>query len=190
MDRSNSHRLTGENIDAASESIEKFLTDAAVDRKNVLRFRLMFEEILLSFRDRFGDEKEFTLLCAKRFSRPRVVITIAGDSFEPFTAIESGGECSSETLRGMLANMGLAPSFRYKNGENIITLTAEKKKRGSSALQLVAAIVLAAAAGALCLLLPESAREFMSQKIIEPVSEKFMGFLSAVSGPLIFLSVL
>lgn len=99
MDRSNSHRLTGENIDAASESIEKFLTDAAVDRKNVLRFRLMFEEILLSFRDRFGDEKEFTLLCAKRFSRPRVVITIAGDMQGSIISIIGSSYCCTPYMK-------------------------------------------------------------------------------------------
>lgn len=190
MENTEKYRLSGENIDAVSEKIENHLTSFSVDKMNVLRFRLMFEEILLNYRDRFGEETEFTLRCEKRFSRPRIVITVAGESFEPFAVSENDGEYSSETLRGMLANMGLAPSHRYKNGENIITLTPERKKRGSSVIWLLAAIVLAVAAGLLCSLFPENVREFLSVKIIEPITGKFMGFLSAISGPLIFLSVL
>lgn len=182
--------LSGANIDLASEKIEEFLAGASIDKKNVLRFRLMFEEILLNYRDRFGEDKEFTLFCVKRFSRLRIVITIRGENFEQFSARESDGEYSSETLCGMLANMGLAPSHRYKNGENIITLTPERKKRGSTVIRLLAAVIFAVAAGLLCLLLPENAREILSVNIIKPLSETFMGLLSAMSGPLIFLSVL
>ncbi|MDE7194734.1 MAG: dicarboxylate/amino acid:cation symporter [Oscillospiraceae bacterium] len=190
MENTEKYRLSAENIDAASEKIEKHLILFSVDKKNVLRFRLMFEEILLNYRDRFGEKTEFTLRCEKRFSRPRIVITVSGESFEPFTVPGNEGEYSSETLRGMLANAGLAPSYRYKNRENIITLTTDRKKRGSSVIWLLAAIVLAVAAGLLCLLLPENVREFLSVKVIAPVTGKFMGFLSAISGPLIFLSVL
>lgn len=190
MENTGKYRLSGENIDTASEKIEKHLVSFSVDKKNVLRFRLMFEEILLNYRDRFSEEAEFTLRCEKRFSRPRITIAVVGENLEPFAASESDGEYLSETLRGMLANMGLAPSHRYKNGENIITLTPEKKKRGSSAIWLLAAIVLAVGAGLLCSLLPENVSEFLSVKVVNPVSDKFMGFLSAVSGPLIFLSIL
>lgn len=189
MDKAIIRRLSGENIDSASKEIEDFLTEASLDKRNILRFRLMFEEILLSYRDRFGEEQEFALLCAKRFSRPRVAITVKSGNYEPFSA-EDSGEYSSETLRGMLANMGLAPSHRYKNGENIVTLTPDGKKRGSSALKLLVAIIIAVAVGLLCLLLPKDLREFLSLKIIEPLSGTFMGLLSAISGPLIFLSVL
>lgn len=190
MENTGKYRLSGENIDAASEKIEKHLVSFSVDKRNVLRFRLMFEEILLNYRDRFGEETEFTLRCEKRFSRPRIVIAVVGENLEPFAASENDGEYSSETLRGMLANIGLAPSHRYKNGENIITLTPERKKRGSTMIWLLAAIVLAVAAGLLCSLLPENIREFLSVQVIEPITGKFMGFLSAISGPLIFLSVL
>lgn len=190
MENIKKYRLSAENIDAASEKIEKYLISFSFEKRDVLRFRLMLEEILLNYRDRFGEEKAFTLLCTKRFSRPQIVMTVEGESFEPFAASDGDEEYSSETLRGMLANMGLAPSHRYKNGKNIITLTPEKKKRGSSVIRLLAAIVLAVAAGLLCLLLPEDVREFLSVKITEPITGKFMSFLSAISGPLIFLSVL
>lgn len=189
MDKADSLCLTGENIDAASGRIEKFLTEASVDKRNVLRFRLMFEEILLNYRDRFGEEKKFTLLCTMRFSRPRVVISVTGESFVPFVGSGNDGEHSGELLRGMLETMGLAPSYRFKNGENIITLTPERKKRCSSAVRLLCAIAAAVIAGLLCSLLPEGVRGFLSG-IIEPLSGTFMGLLSAISGPLIFLSVL
>lgn len=111
LENTEKYRLSAENIDAASEKIEKHLISFSVDKKNVLRFRLMFEEILLNYHDRFGEKTEFTLRCEKRFSRPRIVITVSGKSFEPFTAPGNEGEYSSETLRGILANAGFVPSY-------------------------------------------------------------------------------
>ena len=73
MENTEKYRLSDENIDAASEKIEKHLAAFSVDNRNVLRFRLMFEEILLNYRDRFGEENEFILRCEKRFSRPRKI---------------------------------------------------------------------------------------------------------------------
>lgn len=190
LENTERYRLSAENIDAASEKIEKHLAMFSVDKRNVLRFRLMFEEILLNYRDRFGEETGFVLRCEKRFSRPRIVITVAGENFEPFASSENEEDYSPESLRTMLANMGLAPSHRYKNGENIITLSPERKKRGQTVVWLLSAVIFAVAAGLLCLRLPENARELLSVEIIEPVTGKFMGFLSAIAGPLIFLSVL
>lgn len=67
MESTGKYLLSGETIDAVSEKIENHLTAFSVDKRNVLRFRLMFEEILLNYRDRFGEETEFTLRCEKRF---------------------------------------------------------------------------------------------------------------------------
>ncbi len=190
MENTGKYRLSAENIDAASEKIEEQLALFSVDKRNVLRFRLMFEEILLNYRDRFGEENEFVLRCEKRFSGLRIVVAVAGENFEPFASSENEDDYSPESLRVMLANMGLAPGHRYKNGENIITLSLEKKRRASTVVWLLAAVLFAVAAGLLCLRLPENARELLSGKIIEPVTGKFMGLLSAIAGPLIFLSVL
>lgn len=190
LENTEKYRLSAINIDAASEKIEEQLSLFSVDQRNILRFRLMFEEILLNYRDRFGEENEFALRCEKRFFGLRIVVAVAGENFEPFSAAENGDGYSPESLRVMLANMGLAPSHRYKNGENIITLSLEKKRRASTVIWLLAAVLSAVAAGLLCLHLPESARELLSVKIIEPVTGKFMGLLSAIAGPLIFLSVL
>lgn len=192
MSNPKTYQLTSANIDEASAAIESFLTGASIEKKNILRLKLMIEEILLNYRDHFGGNEHFTLLCAKRFSHPRVVISVAGESFEPFSGIESvdEDEYSSEVLRGMLSTMGLAPSYRYKNGRNVITLTPEKKKRVSSVIWLLVSVVLAVGAGLLCSLFPESTRTFLSDSIIAPISGTFLGLLSAVSGPLIFFSVL
>lgn len=190
LENTEKYRLSAIDIDAASEKIEEQLSLFSVDQRNILRFRLMFEEILLNYRDRFGEENEFALRCEKRFFGLRIVVAVAGENFEPFSSAENGDDYSPESLRVMLANMGLAPSHRYKNGENIITLSLEKKRRASTVIWLLAAVLSAVATGLLCLHLPESARELLSVKVIEPVTGKFMGLLSAIAGPLIFLSVL
>ena len=51
-------------------------------------------------------------------------------------------------LNNLLANLGLAPTWRYRNGKNIITFTAKSRERcsryRSSALQFLLRLLLAA----------------------------------------------
>lgn len=59
----------------------------------------------------------------------------------------------------------------------------------SQVLTLLASILLAVVCGLLGLLLPEEARIFLSQDLVSPLFNTFMGLLTAVAGPMIFLSV-
>ena len=51
--------LDGEGIDTCSDLIEEQLNNIGVERQNLLRIRLSFEESLLRMRDRFGSEQTF-----------------------------------------------------------------------------------------------------------------------------------
>ncbi len=64
LENTEKYRLSDENIDAASEKIEKHLAAFSVDNRNVLRFRLMFEEILLNYRA-LGLHKSFKFELAR-----------------------------------------------------------------------------------------------------------------------------
>ena len=120
------YSLTNTNIDIISEAIGEFLDSAKVDRKDALRIKFATEETLLNYQEYFGEAQEVTLECHKRFGRPRVLISIACDRFNPFDEKLKQGE-SSEVLNGVLVNMGLAPNWEYVNGENRITFVPRKK---------------------------------------------------------------
>ena len=56
-------------------------------------------------------------------------------------------------------------------------------------LLLALSVVLAAVCGGICTLLPEYIRSFLSVQLITPIFNTFMGLLTAIAGPMIFLSV-
>ena len=59
----------------------------------------------------------------------------------------------------------------------------------SQILQLGLAILSAIALGGICLLLPDKVSGFIAADLVAPVFDTFMGLLSAIAGPIIFLSV-
>ena len=178
------YELTGAGIDAAGEAAYDYLTAAKVERKNALRVRLAMEEALLRYRDA-GTAEGFALRCRRRFRAPRVELSLSGGALDPLTEPD---QPDSGALTGMMAHLGLAPLWHYKNGVNRILFTPKRKKRSLMGSMLTA-LVLAVVLGHLCRLLPEAARVVLADKLVTPLFDTFMGFLTAVSGPMIFLSV-
>ncbi|MBQ7025525.1 MAG: cation:dicarboxylase symporter family transporter, partial [Peptococcaceae bacterium] len=177
--------LINEHIDRISEMVEGFLAEAELEQKNILRTRFAIEEALLNYQGALGVDTAVKINCVKRFGRIRVELSIPGNRFDPF---DTGAEDNSEVMRGILAGMGIAPSWNYKNGVNLVVFTPQKKQR-SQMVTLALSIVLALTVGGLCYLLPDGVRLFLNNSLITPLFNTFMGFLSAIAGPMIFLSV-
>lgn len=173
------------NIHLACEKIGNFLSTAGVERREVLRIKLTFEEALLGYQSKFGEKAVFKLRLLTRFSSIKVELIVPGESYD---ALGNDRE-EDDVIRGLLAGIGLAPSWSYKRGRNHI-IFSPKKKPLSSTIKMIAAIVLAVIAGIILNLLPEGIRTSVNDLVLTPVSNAFTGLISAVSGPLIFLSVL
>lgn len=176
--------LSNENIDTRIKEAEQFLSEASVDSKDMIRIRLAMEEALLTYQKVLGETESFSLRCVKRLGRLRIELSVPGLRYDPFAGEEEGGEI----LRGILAGMGVAPVWQYKNGVNQIIFTPRKRKP-SQILLLALSVVLAAVCGGICTLLPEYIRSFLSVQLITPIFNTFMGLLTAIAGPMIFLSV-
>ena len=178
-------RFLNTNIDLACEETGTFLASAGVERREALRIKLTLEEALLQYQEKFGTDAGFSLRLVKRLSSIRVELIVPGESYD---ALGSDRE-EDDVIRGLLAGVGLAPAWSYKNGRNHIIFTP-KKKAISGTTKMIAAIVLAVIAGLVLNLLPESIRAGVNDYVLTPITNAFMGLISAVSGPLIFLSVL
>ena len=178
-------KLSNENIAQASDVAEKTFGEWGVDARNILQIRLAVEETLLKYQEAFGREAEFAQKYIRRFKRIRLELSVIGERFDPFDTKE---EEQSEVLRGLLANMGVVPAWQYKNGENLILFTPKKKKRSQMA-SLILSVMLAFLCGGLCRFLPEGVRTFLADQLISPIFNRFMGLLSAIAGPMVFLSV-
>ena len=140
------YELNLTNIDEASKTVTEFLSNEKVASKEVQRIRLSVEEILLKYLDALNSGTSFEIVTAKRFRTLKIELVIAGDSMDPFADDDGGGTI----LNNLLSNLGLAPTWRYKNGKNIITFTAKKQKKLSQILQLGIAILSAIALGGFC----------------------------------------
>lgn len=118
------YKLSNENIGQAISLAEKDLEEWGVDGRNILQIRLAVEETLLKYQEVFGTEAVFTEKITRRFNRIRLELSLTGERFDPF---DTGEEEQSEVLRGLLANMGVAPVWQYKNGVNLILFTPKKE---------------------------------------------------------------
>jgi len=177
--------LTNYNIDKISEITEGFLYDSHVEKAAVLRIKFTLEELLLKYQEAFGEKTDVTLNCTKRLGALKVELVIPGERLDP---LENDSETNSNVLQILLANMGLAPTWQYKNGANYITFLP-KKKKPSQMVSLMIAILAALVVGGAFYLLPENIRLVFSEQLISPIFNTFMGLLSAIAGPMIFLSV-
>ena len=177
--------LDNTSIVAINDELESFLMAGKAEEKNRLRIQLTAEEILLKYQERFGEGTKVSVRCIRRLGRMRIELSFDTERFNPF----EDGEDESLVLHSLLASMGAAPLWQYRNGRNVISFTPRKKKR-SQMVYIIAAVILALGCGIACLALPDGVGTFISSQVISPLLGAFMGLLSAVSGPMIFCSVL
>ena len=84
---------------------------AGIEEKLVLAFRLTLEELLLKYKERLGEKVPFTIRFRKRRGDLKVLLTVAGESFNPFD-----GE--NEILDGLLIDFRNAPEWCYEQKRN------------------------------------------------------------------------
>ena len=179
------YNFSNSNIDRACEEVGAFLAKVGVERREALRTKLSFEEVLLEYQSKFGEEATFRIRLIKRLSSIKVEIIVEGESYNALAKNSDEGD----VIQGLLAGIGLAPTWNYKNGKNYIVFIP-KKKQLSGTVKMVVAVGLAVLVGLLLNLLPDGVRAGANDYVLTPVTDAFMGLISAVSGPLIFLSVL
>ena len=181
----NLYHFTNNDIDLACREIDKFLASSSVEHAETLRIKLSCEEVLLKYQEQLGENADFKVKLVKLLSSIRVEIIVAGESCN---VLQKEAE-EDEVIHGLLARIGLAPTWNYKNRRNHILFTAKKKSLSDTTKMLVA-FGLAVMAGMLLNILPEEIRSGVNAYLMSPATDAFVGLISAVAGPLIFLSVL
>ena len=178
--------FSNSSIDLACEEVGNFLSKAGVDRREALRIKLTFEAVLLEYQDRFGVDATYRLKCIDRLSAIRIEIEVSGEQFNPLE-LENDDRA---LINGLLAGIGLAPSYIYKNGKNYTVFTP-KKKPMSGTVKMLVAIALSVISGLLLTLLPDEARSNLSEHLLTPVTDLFFQliFIAIMVGlPMLVLS--
>lgn len=179
----NKFTITSENIEKAVETVSTFLQKYKIAQKDILRLTLALEDTLLNYLEAFGEDTVCSIKCIRHFGRLRVELAVNGDRCD---VLASNDE--DDFSRKLMSGIGMAPGWQYRNGQNIITFTPNKKKT-SQMVYIVASILLALVGGSLSRLLPQTTQLFISEQLLTPIFDAFLGLLNGVSGIMIFLSV-
>ena len=182
------YSLSNDNISQACSEIELFLDSKKIESKEKTRLLISMEEVLLNYQHSFGESAGFTLDKGGGFGKKKFRISVRGERTDPFAVSDYSTEEDS-VMRTMLTRMGQLPRWRYKNGANEVIFTFIKKTRPDW-IKLIIAIAAACILGLLVRMSPESARILIHDDIIGPLIDTFLGFLNALAGPMIFLSVI
>ena len=178
--------LRAADIDRAAEEIEEFLSLKGIANAQITKIRLGAEEALLRFMEQFG-EAEFTLRTGSFMGKIQVSIAVRGNIFNPFAGTEDS-DTENMLMRSALQSAGALPQWRYTNTVNIVTFSV-RKNSVPEWLNLIIAVASAVLLWAVLKLFPENVNSFVSDQILSPILNTFMDFLRAISGPMIFLSI-
>ena len=172
-------------VDACSQKVEAYLTGAGIEKRDILRYTLSVEEILLKSIDNGAAGQNVRLTAGVRLCRPFLTVRIDGEQWNAFEdRIAAGGVLGGDMLR----SLGLTPDYDYTKGANLYTFHLKRKSLGSFA-QLVLAVLLSLLVGFGGRLLPEAVREGVLLYALRPFHDTFLKVLGCVAGPMIFLAV-
>ena len=180
------YTLSDNCIDRISDEIVSFLSAGRVPEQSRTRIRLAAEDLLMKYRDRFGEDTVPELSLRKRFGKLHITLKLHCESFDPI------GTASDEDfmLRNLLRSLGYEPVWSFHNDCNEICFTVRSGRRFPSWAVILIAGALGILGGFLSRLLPAEALTVLTDTILSPVGSAIMGFLSAVSGLLISLSII
>lgn len=180
------NELTNQNIDFTITEVEKYLSENKVERKDMIRLRLMLEEVLLDYQKHFGEHQEFLLQKKKMLGTIQVIISVTGESVDPFSC---NGDGELELLRKLHADLKNNGNWSYRNGTNRVSFSIHRKHKFSSTQKTVVALILGVVMGLTSYTLPQSIRMSMIERFIEPTLNTILGIISAVAGPMVFFSL-
>ena len=94
-------KLNNKNIAEVIETIEQFFESVQAPHKDKIKICLLFEEALLSYQEKFGEEQEFQLVTKIWLGTPRILIKIKG---KPFNLLEDDDSSifSEEIMQNLL----------------------------------------------------------------------------------------
>ncbi len=171
-------------VDECSEHIREFLAGLKLTSREITRYTISAEEILLDYLGKSDTTINYRLKTGKKFARHYITLEIGGERENIFTQADSeqgvlGG--------GMLKNLGLSPEYSYAGGYNTYSFRL-KKKPVNPFLQLFISIAAALAVGFAGKLVPDVCAAVLNN-FITPIYDTFFNILGCVAGPMVFLAV-
>ena len=178
--------LDRQGVDKASETIQNWLEEVKAEHKDILRIRLLMEELLDSVRRYNKQPPEAVLRLIQRSGSVFLVVRYGGERFDPTQTPE---DAVSE-LRGILMpQLGLEPEWRWRNQENELIQRVSRRHMRPEQLML-GCIAAAIAVGLAGPLIPSAVRTGIIDYGLSFLSGGFLDLLNTFIGVMVFLSVI
>ena len=177
--------LNRESIDEASEWVAETLSEADFNRKDILKFRLSVEDVMLKWLEEIGEGTECIVKCGTRLRRSYLSLSAAGSKSNPseFDSYDEIGNGSS-----LLSLMGLAIEYHYRDGINEVSMLLVSESSAKKPWMLISLVVSVLLGIIITGFLPE-AGNVLYEQAVTPLFNTMMNLLSALAGPMIFLAV-
>ena len=179
------YKLNDGGIAEMVDAVRTFLREEKTEHNNELRLLLALEELLLRVQESDGAPAVCELSTGKRFGKALILLRWRAAAFDPTRGEEEEDDWSEQ----LLSALGLAPTWDYRGGVNIVKLRPPKGASPGRLVHLLLAVVLAAALGALGPVMPPAVVSGVTDYLLTPIFNAFIGLLNTFAGPLIFLTV-
>lgn len=184
--RARTFSLSGADIDFFSDWLGDVQAGLGVERHNRTRVRVLMEEILLRMRERFGEDVPVEASIDRHLGRPRLRVVIACEPYNPLGRVEKElGDWESS----LCTTIGLTPQYSYDGSGNVLKLVLPLPGM-NPVIRIAIAIALGLLFGlAGTAIMPAGMRQVITNVVLKPTYDMWNRTLNAVSGPIIFLTV-
>ena len=194
MEKDTSIKLSNEGIASAVSRAEEYLAAQGVERRLSLRATMLLEEMLLGYQDEFGAEASFEFETVKRFGTLMLRTGVRGHRFDALargSVLDEAYGDGAGFIEALMDDDFDAPTFGYRNGVNVATIGIRVRKARPLWMDpLLISTVLAVIAFLVLKGIGATWTESFLTNAVQPVISALMGALSAITGPLLALSLI
>ena len=174
------YKLTSETIDLISEKIGSTYTECGCTKKEIFRAKLLMEEALLKYRNKFGQDIEVNFIQYRIFGQIRFCVRLMCPSFDPFTLEENPMAFMIKSIMSTFEN-GM-PTWKYRNLENEIVFSIHKKAKLGSLAKIGIGVAAAALLGVILrLLVPGDVLVPFVNNYIQPLTNAYAGLFCVMA---------
>ena len=177
--------LDDSGVDTISAEIQDWLEKAEIKHVDILRIRLMAEEVLGNIRRHYKKKEEVKLILQKMIGSYYIVVRYGGRRYDP---IQQSDEQVPELTRRLLEQTGLKPRWHWRANQNELILQIPGLHFRPEQLML-GCIALAVVTGLAGPFIPLSIRTMITEYGLLFLADGFMNLLNTFIGLMVFLSV-
>ena len=185
-------QLTNENIANAVQESEKFFENMNVSKQDEKKISFLFEESLLRYQEKFGEDYNFEIVTNKWFGTPKILIKIKGTPYNPIEDNSEENIFSEQIIKNLLNYEKAEVNYQYEDGFNkiIAFLPREIKNLKIPGGNITVAIFFAIISAMICgkIFSPQTQNILLSD-ILDPILKTLFNALIAVNMPMIFISI-